>query len=289
MGQSAEEFEDASQSRAGGLADLAARLARARRETTELPDDPSALVTTVADAYAIQSHLATLAGGVRGWKVSAFTPAEQQNFRSGRPVAGPLLAPHVVPAPAAFALSQFVRPVIECEVAFVLGADLPPRGTPYERGEVEAAIEAAVAGIEIVDSRLPAGAAGLARLADALNNGAYVMATPVTGWRALDLTGIAIELSLDNGGADDGGAESGERLSGSSARILGNPLLAVLALANAQPLAGPGLKKGHVITTGSCTPPVPLRKGHYVAQFGPLGEIRLTVEPVKKSEPAERE
>lgn len=272
MGQSAGEFEDKGQSRAGGLADLAARLARARKETTTLPDDPSALITTVADAYAIQSHLATLAGGVRGWKVSAFTQAEQQNFRSGRPVAAPLLAPHVMSAPARFALSQFVRPVIECEVAFVLGAGLAPRGTPYERGEVEAAIEAAVAGIEIVDSRLPPSAAGLAKLADALNNGAYVMATPVTDWRAFDMTGIAIELGLDNGGADDG-----ERLSGSSARILGNPLLAVLALANAQPLAGPGLKKGHVITTGSCTPPVPLRRGRYVADFGPLGEIRLTV------------
>jgi 2-keto-4-pentenoate hydratase len=98
-------------------------------------------------------------------------------------------------------------------------------------------------------------------------NGAYVIGAPVSGWRGLDLTGIAVVLSADNG----------ELQTGSSTRVLGNPFLAVLALANAQPLAGPGLKKGHVITTGTCTPPAALRKGSYAADFGPLGEIRLSV------------
>jgi 2-keto-4-pentenoate hydratase len=173
----------------------------------------------------------------------------------------------VVPGPATFALAQFVAPLIECEIAFVLGADLPRREIPYDRGEIEAAVEAVVAGVEIVDSRIPAGATDLLRLADSMANGAYVVGAPVSDWRGLDLTRIAIALSADNG----------EQQSGSSARVLGNPFLAVLALANAQPLAGPGLKKGHVITTGTCTPPVALRNGNYVADFGPLGQIRLSV------------
>jgi 2-keto-4-pentenoate hydratase len=268
MGQAEEQLRDARQSGAReSLAELAARFARARAETRALPDDPSPLVATVADAYEVQSNIIALAGDVRGWKVSALTPADQAKFRSGHPVAGPLLAPHVVTAPAAFALSQFVAPIIECEVAFVLGADLPHRDIPYGRAEIEAAIEAAVAGVEIVDSRIPQGATDLLRLADSMANGAYVTGAPVSGWRSLDLAAIAVALTADNG----------EQQSGTGARILGNPLLAVLALANAQPLAGPGLKKGQVITTGSCTPPVPLRKGSYVAGFGPLGEIRLSV------------
>ena len=64
---------------------------------------------------------------------------------------------------------------------------------------------------------------------------------------------------------------------GSSARILGDPLLAVVALANAQPLPAAGLKKGQIITTGTCTDPIALRKGDHVAEFGPLGVLRMTV------------
>jgi 2-keto-4-pentenoate hydratase len=250
------------------IAGLAARFVRARAESAALPDDPSALLATVADAYAVQSDIIAMTGEVRGWKVGAWTPADQAKYRSDRPVAGPLIAPHVVPGPATFALSQFVAPLIECEVAFVLGADLPPRETPYERADIEAAIDAAVAGVEIVDSRIPRGATDLLRLADSMANGAYVTGAPVPDWRGLDLTGIAVAFSADNG----------DHESGSSARVLGNPLLAVIALANAQPLAGPGLRKGQVITTGTCTPPVPLRGGRYVADFGPLGQVRLSVE-----------
>jgi 2-keto-4-pentenoate hydratase len=269
MGQPEAQAQDARPSATREtLADLAARFVRARVESLALPDDPSAIVATVADAYAVQSTIIALTGGVRGWKVTGWTPADQARYKSGGPVAGPLLAPYVVPGPATFALSQFVAPLIECEIAFVLGADLPPRETPYEPAEVEAAIEAVVAGVEIVDSRIPEGATDLLRLADSMANGAYVSGAPVTDWRGLDLTGIPVAFSADNG----------DRESGESARVLGNPFLAVIALANAQPLAGPGLKKGQIITTGTCTPPVPLRKGAYVADFGPLGEIRLSVE-----------
>jgi 2-keto-4-pentenoate hydratase len=267
MAQTGEQRLDATPSSPEMLTKLAARFVQARAETATLPDDPSALIATVADAYAVQSNIITLTGEVGGWKVAAFTPADQAKYRSDRPIAGPLLAPHVVASPAVFTLSQFIAPLIECEVAFVLGADLPPRGTPYERGEIEAAIESAVAGVEIVDSRIPAGATDLLRLADSMANGAYVTGAPVSDWRNLDLTTIAVAFSADNG----------DQQSGSSARVLGNPFLAVIALANAQPLAGPGLRKGQVITTGTCTTPVSLRKGEYVADFGPLGQVKLSV------------
>jgi 2-keto-4-pentenoate hydratase len=268
MGQPETQARDAASATRETLADLAVRFARARAESAALPDDPSALIATVADAYAVQSNIIALTGEVRGWKVTAWTPTDQSKYRSGRPVAGPLLAPYVMPGPATFALSQFVAPLIECEIAFVLGADLPRRDIPYERAEIEAAVEAVVAGMEIVDSRIPAGATNLLRLADSMANGAYVTGAPVSDRRGLDLTSIPVAFSADNG----------DRESGSSARVLGDPLLAVIALANAQPLAGPGLRKGHVITTGTCTPPLPLRKGSYVADFGPLGEVRLSVE-----------
>jgi 2-keto-4-pentenoate hydratase len=267
MMQAKEQRQDGVPSGLETLAELATRFVRARAQTAALPDDPSALIATVADAYAVQSHIIALTGEVRGWKVTALTPADQAKYRCDRPVAGPLLAPYVVASPAAFRLSQFVAPLIECEVAFVLGTDLPPRETPYERGEIEAAVESVVGGVEIVDSRIPEGATDLLRLTDSMANGAYVTGAPVSDWRNLDLTTIAVAFSADNG----------DQQSGSSARVLGNPFLAVIALANAQPLAGPGLRKGQVITTGTCTTPVSLRKGEYLADFGPLGQVKLSV------------
>ncbi len=250
------------------LADLAARLAQARRDARVLPDDPSRLIATVEDAYKVQSHLIALANGdVRGWKVTALTSPDRAKYAATRPVAGPLLAPHVSGSPSTVLLSQFVAPLLECEIAFVLGADLPPRDHPYEQEEVAAAVEATVPGMEIVDSRVAAGATELAKLADSMMNGAYIVGALLSGWRGYDLTDIAVELSADNG----------ERQCGNSARIPGGPFRAVLALANAQPLAGAGLKKGQVITTGTCTKPVPLRNGDYVGAFGPLGQVRLSV------------
>ena len=247
--------------------DLAARLALARRDARALADDPSASITTVADAYAVQSEIAALTqGDIRGWKVTALTPADQAKYGANRPVAGPLLAPYVSMSPSKLALGQFVTPLLECEIAFVLGADLPPRTEPYDRREIEASVEAVVPGMEVVDSRVFTSATELARLADSMMNGAYVVGAPVAAWRGIDLDKFAVELSADNG----------ERQRGSSARIPGNPFGAVLALANAQPLAG-GLKKGHVITTGTCTPPVPMRKGNYLGDFGQLGQVRLSI------------
>jgi 2-keto-4-pentenoate hydratase len=246
-------------------ADLAIRLANARNDARALELD-NALVASVDEAYAVQSQLAMLAGGdVRGWKVTALTPPDQAKYRATRAVAGPLFAPYVGRAPGNFALSRFVAPLIECEIAFVLAADLPARAQAYARGEVEAAVEAVVAAIEVADCRLAGNASDLMKLTDDMGNGALVTGTPIAGWRELDLTDIAITLTADNG----------EAQAANSSRILGNPLLALIALANAQPLAAGGLKKGQVVTTGSCTTPVPLRPGTYVGRFGPLGTVEV--------------
>ena len=64
---------------------------------------------------------------------------------------------------------------------------------------------------------------------------------------------------------------------GRSARILGNPLLAAIALANAQPLPAGRLKGGQIVTTGAC--PIPPRPDQYVGDFGALGTLRLDIVP----------
>jgi 2-keto-4-pentenoate hydratase len=229
-------------------------------------------VATVADGYAVQTMLAQRgANGIRGWKVTALAAEQQRLYGSDRPVAGALFAPFVHAGPAALSLKRFVTPLLECEVSFRLGADLPPRDRPYTREEVEAAIDAVVPAMEIADSRWPSDAPDLLKLADSMGNGAFIEGTPVAEWRKFDLT--AIRVTLTHEGAV---VERGE-----SARILGNPLLAVIALANcqspSQPLPAGGLRRGQIITTGTCTTPIPPKAGRYIAEFDSLGVLRLDI------------
>ena len=225
-------------------------------------------VASVEDGYAIQAQIAKHAGNdVRGWKVTALSPEQQRGYSSNRPVAGALLAPFVYAAPAMLSLQRFITPLLECEVSFLLGQDLSARVEPYKQDEVEAAIEAVVPAMEIADSRWPANAPDLLKLADSMGNGAFITGRPVRDWRALDLSAIGVTLAHEG--------HIVER--GTSGRILGNPLRAVIALANAQPLPAGGLKRGQFVTTGTCTTPIPPRPGQYVGDFGPLGALRIDV------------
>jgi 2-keto-4-pentenoate hydratase len=249
--------------------DLADVLARARAEVRVLDAGPwTAEVTSVDQAYQVQSQLAARDGHtVQGWKVTALIPAQQRSYLTDRPVAGALLAPFVHAAPAVLSAAQFIVPLLECEVAFVLGADLPPRQQAYTRSDIEAIIEAVMPAMEIADGRWPANAPDLLKLADSMGNGAFISGTPVRDWRKLDLDNLAVTLTHDGAVVER------------SARILGNPLLAVVALANAQPLPADGLKRGQIVTTGTCTTPIPPKRGVYVGEFGALGTLRLEIIP----------
>jgi 2-keto-4-pentenoate hydratase len=248
---------------------LASRLAEARARAAALEVAPwRDAIADVADAYRVQSELARLAGGeVSAWKVTALTSAQQRGYGTDKPVAGALFAPFFHTAPATVALAQFVVPLLECEIAFLLRRDLPARPAPYERAEIEAAVEAIVPAMEIADCRWPAEGPDLLKLADDMGNGAFIAGDGVPNWRGIDLAGIEIALAHDGTVIERGNA----------AKILGDPLAAVLALSNAQPLPASGLRRGQIVTTGTCTTPVPLRRGRYTADFGPLGTIALTV------------
>ena len=248
--------------------DLARKLAFARSRGCIATLDPSDTIADVDDAYRVQAELAALdKDGVRGWKVTALTAPEQRKFSSSRPVAGALLGQYVYAGPAGVALSSMILPLLECEVAFTLAVDLPAQAAPYQLADVEAAVEDIVAVIEIADSRVPSNSPDLLKLADCMSNGALVTGGRVSGRKKIDLSKIDILLK-----------HNGKELErGHSSRIMGNPWLALLALANAQPLPAGGLRKGQIITTGTCTSPIELIRGEYVADFQSLGTVQLTV------------
>jgi 2-keto-4-pentenoate hydratase len=258
-----------------------AALVDARRTARRIDVFPAAWQPAdIAEGYRLQKAVADTLGAVGGWKVGAVTPEQRRAQGVDRPIGGALLAPWLRDArsgAATFRAAEFIVPKLECELAFELARDLPARPQqPYTREEVQAAVKCLRIGIEVVDSRLPAGTGTLAELADACNNGAYVAGADFADWTGIDFAQVGIVLTRTHEGA------SSEVATGSGAAILdGDPFGTVVMLANAPPGGRPGLRAGDIVTTGSCTgaPPLP-GPGSYRAEFSGLGsvEVRFTAD-----------
>lgn len=249
---------------------IAAELAAARRQArpADLPADwhPADLQSACRLQHAVTMRL----GAVRGWKVSALTAQQQQALGLRAPVAAPLPAPWFLSSPAHFSRTLFCQPpLLECEFAFMLGADLPERERDYTRAEVEAAIASVHPVFEVCDSRLAAGSSALRQLADGFSNGGFVVGPACADWRRIDYRDHAMVLRRQADGA--------VLAHGSGAAILGgDPVAAVVAMANLSPYPLSGLHAGQIITTGSCTKPFAVTEdGVYAADFGSLGKVEL--------------
>src|SRR6185369_7736933 len=138
-------------------------------------------------------------GTIGGWKVAAVTEAQRESLGVPVPIAGPLMRRWMHDAtrePATLSAAAFIAPKLECEFAFELARDLPPRPErAYSRDEVAGAVAALRIAVEVVDSRLPRGLGALAELGDAFNNGAFVAGRALREWRGLDFAAIEIVLT----------------------------------------------------------------------------------------------
>lgn len=232
------------------------RLITARRSGQLLDELPaSCKPQTLEDAFAIQD--ATVAGlgeTVAGWKAAIV---------DGRSVRGAIIGSCVFASPARVPASTMPLLGIEGEVAFRFERDLPA-GT-YSHEQVAAAVTA-FAAIEVVDSRfrtypdLPL----MDRHADFVSNGGFIHGAPVADWRKLDLTNIAVELTI-------GGVEIVRRTGG---HATGDPLLPAIALVNDLPH---GAKAGQIVTTGTYTGIAYAKPGQtVVVSFAGLGTVEVT-------------
>jgi len=238
-------------------------LVAARRQRQPLDGLPAALAPSdQAAAFAIQDAVMGLLGErPGGWKVA--TPPD------GPSTCAPMFASLVHPSPLSIPAAAVPMLGVEAEIAVRLGRDLPPRAIPYARADVEAAIDGVCAAIEIVDSRLQQflKAPPLAKLADNVGNGAFVYGTPVADWRRLDLSALRVRLEL-------GGKLLVDKVGGCPS---GDPIVAVVWLANHLTARNGGLKAGQVVTTGSCVGMPFAQPGDTaIATFDGLGTARVT-------------
>lgn len=247
----------------------AALLMEVRRGAPRLAGLPAELAPqTLADAYAIQHEVLRLMGStVGGWKATLF------DAHSG--ICAPIARHALLPSPAtlaAHALSTRNTSQIglEPEVAFRLGADLPPRGAnaPYSMDDVCNAVASAHAVIEIVVTRYVDfnAVSQLERVADSFMNEALVISAPCREWRTLSLPELPLQVQVDDHTVHVG----------RGGHPLANPLLPLHWIANHLAALGGGLRAGDYVTTGSCNGLRLLERGHQArAAFSALGTVEI--------------
>jgi 2-keto-4-pentenoate hydratase len=245
----------------------------ARRDGTVVPATSVPEPQDNNEAYAIQHEIARLSGyETRGFKVGSTSQAAQQILGSTGPGSGVLLAPYMFDSPATIAIVPEQSPLVEGELAFRMGRDLPSRRDQYERAEVVDAIEAVAGAVEIVGTRIDSGVASKGQLlvtADGGANIALVTGSWYASWRDLDLKSHRISVTIN-------GKPGG---SGEGANALGDPVNVMIWLANQQSKSGRGLKAGDIVSTGNCTGVDPVKPGDsVVVDYANLGTVEITFE-----------
>lgn len=199
----------------------------------------------VQDAYGVQEIFIErrIAEGARikGYKVGLTSKAMQEMAGASEPDFSSMTDDMFLPEDTPIDHGRFIRPLVEMEIAFVVGTELAGPGVlPVD---VVRATEFVLPAIEIVDFRVELGPGfGIVdTIADLAACGAAVLgANP----RRLD----QIDIRRVNGTLSKNGVVEEQ---GESSAVLGNPVTAVAWLANKLGEFGISFSPGDVILTGS--------------------------------------
>ena len=251
-------------------AELAQALFEARRtRTTIAPLTDARPDMSVAEAYetqrALVARLLDAEGGhVVGYKLGLTSKPMQDLLGVHEPDYGPVLSSMVFDDGVTVDLDRYIQPKVEAEILLVLGSALS--GPGVTTADAAAAVEGAVAAIEMVDSRIADWKIKLAdTIADLASSAATVKGSTVV---PLDfdprLTGMVI-------------TRNGETMAtGAGAAALGNPVFAVAWLANTLAEFGVGLEPGQFIMTGSLHAAFDVAASDVVtAEFDRLGSVTM--------------
>jgi 2-keto-4-pentenoate hydratase len=221
------------------------------------------------DAYAVQ-ELNTgrwISDGRRvvGRKIGLTSVAIQKQLGVDQPDYGMLYADMALADGEEIALDRLIQPKVEGEIAFYLGGDLD--GDALTSADVMAAVDYAVAAVEVVDSRVQDWDIRLLdTIADNASSGVYVLGSQPRDLKGLDLRlcGMVME-------------HKGEPVSvGAGAACLGNPLTATLWLARKMVAVGRPLKKGDLVLSGALGPMVTVEPGAaYQCRISGLGSVHV--------------
>jgi 2-oxo-3-hexenedioate decarboxylase len=227
---------------------------------------------TLDDAYAIQFATVgkRVAEGetIRAIKLGLTQRAEQDQWSTPHPTFGTLTDSMLLDPGEAFPVSRGHRPKVEAEIVAVIAQDISHRLESVDR--LVPHIASVHAGIEILDSRYHQGEFHpVDAVADNQSALSGVWLGEGVAPRDIDIVEESVTLTI-------GGLEKG---SGVAARILGNPLNAVLGAVNEMVRLGRIVPAGLAIFSGNlCQAAIAVAAGDRVeVTFSTLGSLSLSV------------
>lgn len=208
---------------------------------------------------------------VRGHKIGLTSRAMQQMAQITEPDYGTLLDDMFIPEGSTIPAGRFIVPMVEVELAFVLGR--PLRGPEVTIFDVLSATDYVVPAMEIIDARIERidrNTKAQRRIQDtiadnAANAGIVVGARPVRP-DAIDLRWVGA-LLYKNGVLEETGLAAG---------VLNHPANGVAWLARKLSAWDEHLAAGEVVLGGSFTRFLPALSGdQFYADFGQLGSLSV--------------
>ena len=229
-----------------------------------------------ADAYAIQLHQIEQkkqqGAVVKGLKIGLTSKAMQEMLGVYTPDYGFILDTMVFQESEPVPIARFLQPKVEFEIAFVFKKALKGPNVTVE--DVIDATDYVVPSVEIIDSRI---ADWKIKFEDTVaDNGSSAGA--ILGEKATplceidDITAILMRVSKNGELIDEA----------TSAAVLGNPLNAVVWLANELSAYGVSIEPGMFVLSGALSKAVPFEAGDsFEADFGVLGKVRASFAKVE--------
>lgn len=221
---------------------------------------------SLADAYAVQRAAnAIYMDASAGWKCGATNEGAQRAQGLDGPFIGPIPKRDMRGDGASVMLTETIG-AVEPEIAFRLGRDLSGDVSADEAADAVAACHLA---LEVIGRRVVGSGfdRGLGLVMDFAGNAVFVVGPAVADWRAQDWTAVPVE------GMRDGAVVE----TGSTANVMGNPLLSLAWAAKRVADEGGSLRAGEWVSTGTCTPAIAAAHGVTVsARFGALGEVSVS-------------
>lgn len=226
----------------------------------------------IGDSYHIQNYVVSSfkeAGSqVKGYKIGLTSKAVQQLVGSREPNFSPLLDHMFTAEESELARSNWLTPMVESEVAFVIKDRLT--GPGINVADVIRATDFVLPAVEIADFRVTRAPGMDVRdiTADMGAAGGIILGGNPASLYDIDIRSVNSSLIINEE----------ERAKGATSAVLGNPLTAVAWLANKLGESGTALEPGDVILSGAMHNAQPVEAGdHIIARFdNGLGDIKLS-------------
>lgn len=232
----------------------------------------SNLPQTVDEAYALQRAGIDVSGQkMCGYKIGATSVEIQELLGLSGPFYGPVFAEYCRDNKATIKVHESHGPKVEPEVVISIGKDIDAGSGEVTDADVRECIDWIAPAFEIVSTRWAdvGNQRGNCVIADFGSNHDLVIGEHYTDWRDIDLGSSPVTLSIN-------GDEVAKGHTGLS--IAGNPVSIVTWLVNHPGMRSIGLKKGEVISCGTCTDVKVISPGdHLVADYGKLGSLEVNV------------